>query len=398
MFKTGHFNGTITGNLSLTLRIGKLLIAIIKPFTGRFIGIFLFMKKYALLFLLLIVAGSHVKGQAPKYSNEFLSIGVGARAMGMSGAVVASDQDATAAIWNPAGLSNIKGDLQLAAMHAELFAGISKFDYATLATHIDSSRTIGFSIIRFGTDDIPNTLDLIDATGVIDYSKISSFSIADYAFVFSYSKITTTPGLRIGGNAKIIHRKAGDFGKAWGFGFDLGAQYTTGNWLFGATAKDVTSTFNAWSYNTDLLEETFSRTGNEIPQNTTEVTLPKLILGGGYKMYFGKKISLLAELNVDFTFDGQRNVPISSDVVSIDPHVGLEAGYSEFIFLRAGIQNIQQVKDVDGGTSTIVQPNIGVGVKLGKLSVDYALTNIGSQEILYSNVFSLRLEISKRKK
>ena len=75
-------------------------------------------------------------------------------------------------------------------MHAELFAGISKFDYATLATKIDSARTLGFSIVRFGTDDIPNTLDLIDASGVIDYSKIKSFSIADYAFLFSYAKIS----------------------------------------------------------------------------------------------------------------------------------------------------------------------------------------------------------------
>ena len=123
--------------------------------------------------------------QTPKYSNEFLSIGVGGKPMGLSGAVVAGVDDATSAVWNPAGLTGIEGNLQIAAMHAELFAGISKFDYATLATKIDSSRTLGFSIIRFGTDDIPNTLDLIDASGVIDYSKIKSFSIADYAFLFS---------------------------------------------------------------------------------------------------------------------------------------------------------------------------------------------------------------------
>ena len=86
----------------------------------------------------------------------------------MAGDVVADNHDATAAIWNPAGLSGLTGDLQLTAMHAELFAGISKFDYATVATHIDTSRTVAFSVIRFGTDNIPNTLDLIDATGVID--------------------------------------------------------------------------------------------------------------------------------------------------------------------------------------------------------------------------------------
>lgn len=352
------------------------------------------------IIITLTIAASAIKGsgQAPKYSNEFLSIGVGARALGMSGAVVANNTDATAALWNPAGLSQLEGDLQVSAMHAELFAGISKFDYATVATHIDTSRTIGFSIVRFGTDDIPNTLDLIDASGVIDYSRIKSFSIADYAFVFSYSKESRTPGLRFGGNAKIIHRKAGEFGKAWGFGFDIGAQYQKDHWRFGAMIKDVTSTFNAWSYNTDLLEETFSKTGNEIPKNTTEITLPKLIPGAGYMTALGKKFSLLAELNADITFDGQRNVLISSDPVSIDPRLGIEVGYSNFIFLRGGVQNIQKVKEADGSKSTIVQPNMGIGIRLGKLTIDYALTNIGSQEILYSNVFSLRLVINKQKK
>ena len=131
--------------------------------------------------------------------------------MGMSGAVVGTVNDATAAVWNPAGLTSIKGNVQVSAMHAELFAGISKFDYVTLATHIDSTRTIGFSIIRFGTDDIPNTLELIDASGAIDYSKVKAFSIADYAFLFSYAKDSRIEGLHFGGNAKIIHRKAGEF-------------------------------------------------------------------------------------------------------------------------------------------------------------------------------------------
>lgn len=356
------------------------------------------MKKTFCFYLLTLTLSSFAVAQTPKYSNEFLSIGVGARAMGMSGAVVASNQDATAAIWNPAGLNGISGDLQLAAMHAELFAGISKFDYATLATHIDTSRTIAFSIVRFGTDDIPNTLDLIDASGAIDYSRVSSFSIADYAFSFSYCKKTSIPGLTVGGNAKVIHRKAGEFGKAWGFGFDFGSQYTSGHWNFGLMARDVTSTYNAWSYNTDLLEETFSRTGNEIPKNTTEITLPKLIPGVGYRVRLSNKFSLLTELNADVTFDGKRNVPISSDVISIDPRIGLEAGYGGFAFLRGGLQNIQRIKEMDGTTSTIFQPNIGIGLKLGKLSVDYALANIGGKDIPYSNIFSLRLEISKQKK
>lgn len=354
------------------------------------------MLKKKLLPLLFACFSLEAIAQAPKYSNEFLSIGVGGRPMGMSGAVAGSVDDATSIAWNPAGLTGIKSNVQVAAMHAELFAGISKFDYLTLATNIDSSRTIGFSIIRFGTDDIPNTLDLIDASGAIDYSKVKSFSIADYAFIFSYAKNTKIAGLHLGGNAKVIHRKAGEFGKAWGFGFDLGAQYAVDHWRLGLMGKDITTTFNAWSFNSDLLRETFEKTGNEIPKNSTEITLPKLIYGIGYDFTITQKISALFELDADMTFDGRRNVLISGDPVSVDPHFGLEVGYAGFIFLRGGMQNIQNVKNLDGTVSKTIQPNLGLGIKLGKLTIDYALTNIG-QETLYSNVFSLKLDITKHK-
>ncbi|MEK7253297.1 MAG: hypothetical protein AAB316_01010, partial [Bacteroidota bacterium] len=43
---------------------------------------------------------------AQKYSNEFLSIGVSARAQGMGNSVVASIDDVTAGYWNPAGLAS----------------------------------------------------------------------------------------------------------------------------------------------------------------------------------------------------------------------------------------------------------------------------------------------------
>jgi hypothetical protein len=70
-------------------------------------------------------------------------------------------------------------------------------------------------------------------------------------------------------------------------------------------------------------------------------------------------------------------------------------GYGGFLFLRGGVNNIQRVKDIRGTKSTIFQPNMGIGIKLKNLSLDYALTNIGSQETLYSNVFSLKLDIFK---
>jgi len=359
----------------------------------------MFRKTALTLALITITASLQAQTSTPKYSNEFLSIGVGARALGMSGAQVASVDDATSGFWNPAGLCLSKGDLQIALMHNEYFAGIAKFDFAAIVAQVDATRTVGLSVIRFAVDDIIDSTELIDANGAIDYDRLKSFSSADYAFLFSYSKKTAIAGFRYGGNFKVVHRKAGQFASAWGFGLDAGVQYEKDKWKFGALGKDLTSTFNAWTFNTESLNDVFIQTGNEIPENGLEITLPKLILGAGYKTNLSKKFTVQPELNLDITFDGKRNVPIKSDPISADPHFGIEFGYAEFIYLRAGVGNIQTATEIDGASTTITQPNLGLGIKIKNVTLDYALTNLGQTgATLYSNVFSLKLSIFKQKK
>lgn len=340
---------------------------------------------------------SFAQTSAPKYSNEFLAIGVGARALGMSNSNITSVNDVTAGYWNPAGLTRIEKDFSLGLMHAEYFAGIAKYDYGGFAAKIDSVSSFGVSIVRFGVDDIPNTTQLIDADGNINYDRITSFSVADYAFLFSYARRSNIPGLRYGANVKIIYRKVGDFAKAYGFGLDLGGQYDYKGWSFAVMARDVTSTFNAWSFSLD--EETidvFEATGNEIPENSTEVTLPKVILGVAKNIRISKKFNALSEINFDLSTDGKRNVLITGDPVSIDPHMGVEVGYDNLIFLRFGVGNFQKVTDIYANDKISYQPNFGIGIKFKGVSLDYALSDIGDQsEVLYSNIFSLKFDFNK---
>lgn len=356
------------------------------------------MKK--LVFLLLIFCSLSVFAQtsAPKFSNEFLAIGVGARALGMSNAYVTTVNDVTAGYWNPAGLLGVEKDFQLSLMHAEYFAGIANYDYGAFAAKIDSVSTFGFSIIRFGVDDIPNTTQLIDADGNVNYDRISSFSVADYAFLFSYARKSKIKGLNYGANVKIIYRQVGDFAKAWGFGLDFGAQYFLGTWKFGLMARDVTSTFNAWSFSLD--QETidvFAITGNEIPTNSIEITLPKFILGVSKEIKISNKFNALAEINFDLSTDGKRNVLITGNPVSIDPHLGTEFGYDGIVFLRLGVGNIQKTTDILDNDKISYQPNFGIGIKFKGIAIDYALSDIGDQsEALYSNVFSIRFDINKK--
>ncbi|MDQ3048440.1 MAG: PorV/PorQ family protein [Bacteroidota bacterium] len=357
-------------------------------------------KIYLASFFTVFGLGTSLFAQAPKYSNEFLNIGVGARALGMSNSHITSVNDVTAGYWNPAGLLGIGNQHQVALMHSEYFAGIAKYDYGAFATRLDSSSVLGVSLIRFGVDDIPNTTELIDANGNVDYDRITTFSAVDWGFLVSYAKTLKIPNLRVGANVKVIRRKVGDFAGAWGFGLDAGAQYDYKKWKFAAMARDVTSTFNAWSYNlSDETKEVFLATGNEIPENSVEITLPKLILGAARKFDFTSKVSLLAEVNLDATFDGKRNTLIRSNVMSMDPHMGLEASYMNIIFLRAGIGNFQSYTDVIGKKVNTFQPNIGVGVRIKSVYIDYALTDIGDQSVaLYSNVFSIKVDLNKKVK
>ena len=338
---------------------------------------------------------------APKYSNEFLAIGIGAEALGLSNAVVAQTSGVNSGYWNPAGLTRTNKWLDIGLMHSEYFAGIAKYDYLGLAHQIDEKSAVGLSVIRFAVDDIPNTTQLIDNEGQIDYDRITTFTAADYAFLFSYARKTKVPGLSVGGNFKVIYRKVGDFAKSWGFGLDAGVTYEKNERLkFGAVIRDVTSTFNAWIFTLDdQTKEVFTLTGNEIPTNGLELTLPRVILGTYYKQPLGKKgIYVSGELDLDMTTDGKRNTILKTNVVSFDPHIGIAFGFRELVTLRGGISNMQYIKDFDDSKKLTIQPNIGIGLHIKAVYLDYAFTDIGdASTALYSHVISLRLALNKPK-
>lgn len=357
----------------------------------------LYMHKTTLfLFILFLIFGNNLFAQAPKYSNDFLNIGIGARNLAMGGAVTSTVKDVTAAYWNPAGLTTDEADLQVGLMHAEYFAGVANYDYGAIKYKIDKNNALALSFIRLGIDNIPNTLNLFDASGAINYNNISEFSATDNAFMLSYARQSNT-AWRMGANAKIIRRTIGPFGGAWGFGLDFGVQKSFKGWEFSLMARDVTSTFNAWSFNTNEFKDIFAATGNVIPVNSVEVTLPTFIAGVGKKIEFNDDWQLITEANFAITTDGRRNTLIKTNFASIDPRLGFEVGYKDLIFVRGGINNIQQQRNIDNQTNTTIQPNLGIGAKIKQVRLDYALTNVGAGgSSLYSNIISLVFDINKR--
>ena len=358
------------------------------------------MKKINLLLIFISVA---FLATAQKYSNEFLNIGIGARAQAMGGTNIATSNDVTAGYWNPAALTelDIKRGFQLGLMHTEWYAGVGKYDYLAAAIPTRGGRgAIGISAIRFGIDDIPNTLSLYNSDGTVNFDNIRSFNATDFAVLLSVAQKLKWKGgerLSVGGNVKIVRRKIGSFAQSWGFGIDVAALYKLKHFQIGLNIRDLSNTFNAWKFSfTDKEKETLALTNNEVPISELELTKPQIALGFAYLNDFGK-ISLKSELGLRATTDGKRNVLISSSPISVSPAVGLELGYDKLVYARAGISNFQQNKGFGTLKVWTAQPAFGVGLNIRGIRLDYAFTNIGGQgNRAYSHIISLLLNIKPK--
>jgi hypothetical protein len=325
-----------------------------------------------------------------------MNIGVDAAALGMSNAVVSQTSDVNSGYWNPAGLVHLE-DNQLALMHSSYFANIANYNYIGYGMPIDDRSAVGISLIRFGVDDILDTTQLIDDEGNINYDRISTFSTADYGLTFSYARKLPLDGLNFGVNAKVIRRIIGDFASSWGFGLDAGIQFENDSgWKFGLMARDITTTYNTWSIDEEKFEQISGAVegqNQELPE-TTEITIPKLEVGMSKKWIFNYDYSLLAAANLNVRFEENNDV-ISTSFASINPAVGFEFGYTDLVFLRGGVGNFQNERQIDNSEDLTFQPNFGVGFKYKGIQLDYAFTDIGDQSAaLYSNVFSLKIDFS----
>ena len=355
------------------------------------------MKK--IFFTAFILSGIFSEAQIiRKYSNEFLNIGAGARGLAMGGAVISNQEDVYSPMWNPAGLIGIDRDWQGAAMHAEYFESIAKYDYLAYAKPLDNKGGVfAISVVRLGVDNILNTTQMIDAEGNIDYDKITSFSQSDYAGLVSYA---FRPGgnhrLSVGVNAKLVYRNVGKFANGFGFGFDLGMLYNSDTgWKYGAMLRDATTTVNFWTVNQKELSAVVNgEEFNPAPKDRMELTMPKLNLGMSRNFEINRDLELLPEagLNIDFA---KTAALISTDFASITPYAGAELKFQDMIFMRVGLNRFQTVTDIENLKRKLsFQPSAGIGIKYQGLTLDYAITNSGvGGSNFYSNFFSLKLDM-----
>lgn len=349
-------------------------------------------KKILFTFLLFLLNSVAFCQSGLDYSNAFMDIGADARSLAMANSVIATVSDVAAGYYNPAGLTNdTSNHLQFAISHDDYLASVAGLDYIGAAMKMNHNSVVSVSVVRYGVDFIPNTIELFTANKNANYNTIVSSSIADYGFLGSYAhSFNGIPSLSVGANVKVLRQLAGDYAKSWGFGFDGGVQYAYNGWLFGVMIQDITSTFNTWTYTLNQnIDQVIVGTNNVTPTNKVVIKLPELNLGMGRKFYFAdKKIFLLPELDMDATF-------ISSNPVNIEPRAGMEVGYKNIVFVRLGIGDVTQAT---GEIQSNFQPDFGIGVRIKSFAFDYALASLDPVSVpSYSNVLSIKFDVKEEK-
>ncbi len=305
---------------------------------------------------------------ADNYSCEFLSIGAGARALGLGGAFVAIADDSTASYWNPAGLCQLEsGELML--MHAAKFSWLAAYDCISYAQSFPIG-TVGVNWIRFGVEDIPRFPEPEGTTGQRKNSPEfrpsakpeGYFSDSENALFLSIGKkfvINITPGLKltktwatvgIGGSLKMISQ-ALDNNHSRGFGVDLGILFImdAGSLVAHEGMGDLKLGLNIQDIGTKVSWDTPGQYENTVPTN----------------FKFGIAYSLTSDRH-SFTAALDRDTVYGGVV-----RFGLEYWHKNTIALRIGI------KPADFSA--------GFGVKKGAFAVDYAYVK---QEIAGSHQLS----------
>ena len=317
-------------------------------------------KKILLVSLLLVSQFTLAQTEVAKYAGEFISIGVGARALGMGSAQVAVVDDITSGYWNPAGLAKMNYP-QIALMHDEQFGGLVNYNYGAVAIPYGKDMSFGISAIRLSVDGIPDTRNaLIDArTGDvifdinnpnarIDPDKVTEFSNTDWAFYGTFSK-RQSDKFYWGANVKVISRSIAEY-SALGIGFDVGALYEpTENLYLGVNLMDITTTLVAWD------------------GGRNELISPTAKLGVAYGIEFlGGRF--LPALDIDMRFENRQFAStFSVGPVSFDVRAGLEYSFKNLFMVRAGYTDVKQF-------------TAGAGVKLPKLNIDYSYAQFSGSE------------------
>ena len=281
----------------------------------------------ALLMVLSAVAMADGVGAFSAFKN-----GIGARALAMGGAFVAVADDATATLWNPAGLAQLD-DTRLAGMSTDL--------YGLGITHQFVGATTSFANLGLGLGWERASIDgqEVDGDGVLG----GTFTWLEQAIIGSIATNVMDIAMA-GANVKYYMADSGLGDTATGFGFDLGLLVSLGDmFVIGVNAKDLAGSTIEWdSGATDIVSGCYT---------------------AGLAMKFADDKLILA---TDVDFDGSNLG---------DTHVGVEFKVIDELALRGGVVLTNEFQDyyfAVGAGINVAGLVRGRGVCLGRDAGEHA--------------------------
>ena len=276
------------------------------------------MKRIAGLTLALIMVLSALAAADGIGAFSVFKTGIGARALAMGGAFVAVADDATAALWNPAGLAQLE-DTRLAGMSTDLYGMGMTHQYVGAVTTF-ANLGIGLGWERASIDG-----QIVDGAG----DPGAAFTWVEQAIVGTLATNVMDIAM-VGANVKYYLADSGLGDSASGFGFDLGLIVSLGDmFVIGVNATDLAGSSIAWD------------------GGATDVVSGLYTAGLAMKLADGQFV-----LAADVDFDG-------SDLG--DTHVGMEFQLIDELALRAGVKLAEE---------TII--SVGAGINVAGLYVDAA--------------------------
>jgi hypothetical protein len=289
----------------------------------------------ALLMVLSVVVFADGIGAFSAFKN-----GIGARALAMGGAFVAVCDDATAMVWNPAGLAQLD-DTRIAGMSTDL--------YGLGITHQFVGATTSFANLGIGLGWERSSIDgqSVEAGGGLG----ESFTWVENAIIGSLATNVMDVAM-VGANVKYYMADSGLGDAASGFGFDLGLLVSLGDmFVIGVNAIDLAGSTVEWD------------------SGATDV------INGLYKAGLAMKLAddkfvLAADVDFDGTNLG-------------DTHVGMEFQVIDELALRGGVVLTNNFQDY--------YLTVGAGINVAGLYVDaaYILEETLGNTLVLSAEFSL---------
>jgi len=255
---------------------------------------------------------------------DFLMIGHGARAASLGGAYTAMASEATAAYWNPAGLSSVEGS-EVTFGHFAWYQDITveqasfgfplgeSFSGALSATYVNYGTIQGYDALGQSSGDI------------VAYDWVGGVSLA-IAFSENFS---------FGLTGKYVSQRLDDI-TASAFAGDIGVRYNSESFAVGATVVNLGS------------EMKFDQATEKLP------TAARLGI-----MFRPFSDAVATSLEIEQRIQGDLYV-----------RQGIELGFDEMYFLRAGFDYLP----AQDGRSLATGISAGAGLRLSFAEFDYAFT------------------------